>query len=438
MKKLMFFAAAAAMTLSFASCGGEDNDGDNNGPAKTFEAAVTLTDQIPSALVYGEPVVVKGSVATDKTLTKYELTAVKGTEGAYTPAGDSQSFEAKDKTIDALFFPDTKDATAVELKLYAGNMTSTTYYPVTGVTGESKGAVWINRSTTLIADNKVKTHDNSPEEYPEVGQGAGSTTKSFFSMHGVQVGSEKKHIVSLDELRAVDGANGSMCFLNVLENTSKPTVTYIGGQRGYSFSTLKASSLAGGTMGRQCDIYEVNGKGIKDANVELGFTFYAVPGSWKEGRSDEAVARFTYVDALFAKLPKTVTTTADKMRASYMIGALQRDLDNATLGVTENPTSLPLTTFARRWADAGHTQTKNAVENFRAGDYIICRSKRGTDENPVYYYGIMQITNLNDDKDTFVANTAPGKESFTYIDQVKAVDLFGKGITLDIRIQCEE
>ncbi len=430
MKKLMLLAATAALAFTFTACGGDD-DGNGGGGKKNFEAAITLDEQLPSALVYGEPVNIKGSVETTKTLTKCVITAVTGTADNYVAAGEAQEFAITGSAIDALFFPDVKAMTAVEVVLYAGTLTSTTYYPVSGAPGEMKGDVWINRGASLNADAKVATADNDPENYPVAGTGAGSTTKSFFSMHGVTIGSTKEHLLSLNELRAVDGLNGSMCFLNCLQNTKNNA--YIGGQRGYMFSSLKASAIGGGTTGRQCDIYEVDGHGIKDANIDIDFGFYAVPGSWKSGRSDEAVARFDAIDALFAKLPKSATTTLEKMRAFYAIGAMQRDLDNATLGVTEDPTSLPFTTYTRRWTDAGHSATKAPTEGFRTGDYIIFRSKRGTDP-VVYYYGVAQIVNMFDDKDTFVPKA---ETDYSYIDQVLAETLFGKGVMLDIRTQCE-
>ena len=244
-------------------------------------------------------------------------------------------------------------------------------------------------------------------------------------MHGVEVNGEVQHILSLSELRAVDGKNGSMCFLNVLQNTKNNA--YIGGQRGYMFSSLRASSLGGGTTGRQCDIYEVDGHGIKDENIDYDFQFYRIAGSWIG--EDYNAELYTYIDKLFISIDSEASTTADKMRAFYQLGALQRDLDNSTLGEIDNPTSLTLQTYLRRWTNAGQKATAALEENFRAGDYIICRSKRGTEENPVYYYGLMYISQIYDDKDTFVDGR---------IDQDLAEELFGKPVYLNIKVQCEE
>lgn len=243
-------------------------------------------------------------------------------------------------------------------------------------------------------------------------------------MHGVSINGEVKHILSLSELRSVDGLNGSMCFLNVLQNTKNNA--YIGGQRGYMFSSLLASQLGGGTTGRQCDLYEVNGHGIKDANID-NFQFYRIAGSWIGDKYNAEL--YTYIDKLFISIDSKASTTADKMRAFWQLGAIQRDLDNSTLGVTDNPTSLTLQNYLRRWTNAGQKATAALEENFRAGDYIICRSKRGTEENPVYYYGLMQIKQIYDDKDTFVDGR---------IDQTLAEDLFGKPVYLNIKVQCEE
>ena len=416
------FAASLLLAFTATSC----KDDDNEGEPSTFDATITLSDALPSSLAYGEPISFKASVETQSTLTSCVLTGVKGAEGAYTPAGDPQTFQLDGNTIDVLFFPDSKEITAIEVKLLAGSQSYTAYYPVSdGVTGDSKGTVWMNETAALYADYKVATHDNDPETYPEEGTGAGSDTKSFFSMHGVKINGEVKHNLSLSELRSVDGLNGSMCFLNVLQNTKNNA--YIGGQRGYMFSSLKASSLGGGTTGRQCDIYEVNGHGIKDANIDINFQFYRVAGSWIG--EDYNAELYTYIDKLFISIDSKASTTADKMRAFWQLGALQRDLDNSTLGVVDEPTSLTLQTFLRRWTNAGPKATGALEENLRAGDYIICRSKRGTEENPVYYYGLMQISQFYDDKDTFVDGR---------IDQTLAEDLFGKPVYLNIKVQCEE
>ena len=68
------------------------------------------------------------------------------------------------------------------------------------------------------------------------------------------------------------------------------------------------------------------------------------------------------------------------------------------------------------------------MENFRAGDYIIISSKRGDAENPRYYYGIIQILQIYDDKDAWVDGR---------IDKDLAADLFMKPVYLNIKTQCE-
>ncbi len=306
MKKFTLFAASLLLAFAAASCSNDDNEGGNS----TFEATITLSESLPSSLVYGEPVSFKASVETQKTLTSCVMTGVKGAEGAYTPAGDPQTFQLDGNSLDLLFFPDSKEITAIEVTLYAGSLSCTNYYPVSGVTGESKGTVWMNETAALYADQKVATHDNDPETYPDEGTGAGSDTQSFFSMHGVSINGEVKHILSLSELRSVDGLNGSMCFLNVLQNTKNNA--YIGGQRGYMFSSLLASQLGGGTTGRQCDLYEVNGHGIKDANID-NFQFYRIAGSWIGDKYNAEL--YTYIDKLFISIDSKAATTADKMRA---------------------------------------------------------------------------------------------------------------------------
>lgn len=417
-KNILFIASLFAIILT--SCNGLEDK-------KTFEAALTFDKAIPATVTYGQPVQVAGSIVSENVITGCVLRGVVKTlvdgKDAYTEVGDPQTFEVKDNKFDDSFFPDDKTITDIAVILSSDDLTSTTYYPVS-VTGEWNAHVWTNKSAALYADAKVATHDNDPEAYPEEGTGAGSDTKSFFSMPGVTIDNEVKHILSLNEMRSVDGLNGSAVFINVLQNTSNNA--YIGGQRGFAFAICKASSMAGGTMGRQCDVYEVNGHGIKDANVDINFTMLAVNGSWAGEKYNEVL--FKYIDSLFIAINPEVVTIADQMRAHYQLSEIQKKLDNATLGVETDPTSLTMKTYLRRYTNAGSSSTSALSEGYRAGDYILVRTKRGTEENPTYLYGIMQVVQTYDESSTFVDGR---------IDKDKAAELFGKPIYLNIKIQSE-
>ena len=84
--------------------------------------------------------------------------------------------------------------------------------------------------------------------------------------------------------------------------------------------------------------------------------------------------------------------------------------------------------------NAGHTAPSAPTEGFRAGDYIIFRSKKLEGENTVYYYGLMQILQIPDDSATFTTNPDTGKK---YIDQTLAYDLFMKPAYFAVKTQCE-
>lgn len=419
MKKNLLIIAMAALAL--VSCDKVDKT--------ALEATMVLDQTTIGNLTYGEPITLSGVVTSELAIDNFSFTAVKLNGEVYEAVGEEQSYKAKTgNTISGEFYPDTKDMTAVEIKVMSGEKHKSFYYNTGTVTGEAKGDVWTNKSVSLTADNKVATHDNDPEGYPVEGTAAGSDTKSFFSMHGLTVNGTVEHVLSLNDLRAADGLNGSMCFLNCLQNTKNNA--YIGSQRGYMFSSLKASSLGGGTTGRQCDIYEADGHGIKDENIDMDFGMGVVPGSWKEGY-DEATYKF--VDSLFVKI-EAAETNLGKLRAYHQLSEIQKRLDNATLGEVNEPTNLTKNRFLRRWAEAGASSKKDLVENLRAGDYIVISSKRGTEEAPQYYYGIIQITQLPDDSGAFVTNPDTGKK---YIDQDKAMDLFMKSVYLNIKTQCE-
>lgn len=419
MKKTLLF--AAALTMLFASCD-KNNDG-----KKELDAEFAL--ETVGALTYGEPVALTGTITSNTTIDKVVFTGAKKAEdGTFAVVGEAQEGSIDGTTASVEFFADSKDINAIEVVLSTSDAAKKFYFDAPKVTGEPKGDVYFNDSAVLYPDNKVENHENSPEKYPDEFTGAGSDTKSFFSMHGVKVGGKVEHILSLNDLLAVDGKNASFCFLNVLENTAKNVV--LSSQRGYMYSGMKRSSLGGGTTGRQCDIYKYGDHQIMDENVDINFTMKYVRGSWA-GKSYHPEL-FTAVDNIFVNLKKA-ETNLEKIKAFYALGEIQRKLDNSTLGVTEEPTSLGGKTYIRKWVGAGNGKSLEEVQ--RAGDYIIIRSVRQAkgEETPRYYYGLIQVMMFEyDDAQTFVE-----KDGLRFIDPEKAKDLFMKPVYLDIKTQCE-
>lgn len=419
MKKTLLF--AAALTMLFASCD-KNNDG-----KKELDAEFAL--ETVGALTYGEPVALTGTITSNTTIDKVVFTGAKKAEdGTFAVVGEAQEGSIDGTTASVEFFADSKDINAIEVVLSTSDAAKKFYFDAPKVTGEPKGDVYFNDAAVLYPDNKVENHENSPEKYPDEFTGAGSDTKSFFSMHGVKVGGKVEHILSLNDLLAVDGKNASFCFLNVLENTAK-NIT-LGSQRGYMYSGMKRTSLGGGTTGRQCDVYKYGDHQIMDENVDINFTMKYVRGSWA-GKSYHPEL-FTAVDNIFVNLKKA-ETNLEKIKAFYALGEIQRKLDNSTLGVTEEPTSLGGKTYLRKWVGAGNGKSLEEVQ--RAGDYIIIRSVRQAkgEETPRYYYGLIQVMMFEyDDAQTFVE-----KDGLRFIDPEKAKDLFMKPVYLDIKTQCE-
>lgn len=419
MKKTLLF--AAALTMLFASCD-KNNDG-----KKELDAEFAL--ETVEALTYGEPVALTGTITSNTTIDKVVFTGAKKAEdGTFAVVGEAQEGSIDGTTASVEFFADSKDINAIEVVLSTSDAAKKFYFDAPKVTGEPKGDVYFNDAAVLYPDNKVENHENSPEKYPDEFTGAGSDTKSFFSMHGVKVGGKVEHILSLNDLLAVDGKNASFCFLNVLENTAK-NIT-LGSQRGYMYSGMKRTSLGGGTTGRQCDVYKYGDHQIMDENVDINFTMKYVRGSWA-GKSYHPEL-FTAVDNIFVNLKKA-ETNLEKIKAFYALGEIQRKLDNSTLGVTEEPTSLGGKTYLRKWVGAGNGKSLEEVQ--RAGDYIIIRSVRQAkgEETPRYYYGLIQVMMFEyDDAQTFVE-----KDGLRFIDPEKAKDLFMKPVYLDIKTQCE-
>ena len=423
MKKTLF--ALAAMALFAVSCNNEGGDSTKETP---LDATFTVSTDLTAALPYGAPTEICGTAVTEATLDSYTLTAVKKAGEEYVAVGEAQEFAAAGNEMAVEFFADSKEMTDIEVVLKAGAKSAKFYFPATAA-GELKGTFWMNDAVMMAATPKVGTHDNDPETYPVAGTGAGSDLPSFFSMRGVTINGEVKHILSLNEAREVGGVDVSMAWVNVLQNTSNNA--FIGGQRGLAF--VRCNSLTAGTVGRQCDVYEVEGKKIDTGKTDNEFGLSAIRGSWAGDRYNEE--EYKFVDKLFLDVDKA-STDLEKMKAFWAFNQIQEVLDNATLGVEENPTNLSNKNMYRRYVEAGQTSTKEAItEEFRAGDYFIIRTNAGTAEAPQYIYGIIQVLQLPDDSYTFTLESekVPGKKC---MDIEKTAELYEKPAYFSIKTQC--
>ena len=422
MKKILFALAAAALVA--VSC---NKDGGDENTVKPLEATLELTTEV-AELPYGQPAEILGTVTTAATLESYTLTAVKKVGEEYTAVGEAQTFAAEGNEMKVEFFADSKEMTDLEVVLKAGAQEAKFYFPATAV-GELKGTFWMNDAVMMAATPKVGTNDNDPETYPVAGTGAGSDIPSFFSMRGAEVNGEVKHILSLNDAREVGGVDVSMAWVNVLMNTSNNA--FIGGQRGLAF--VRCNSLTAGTVGRQCDVYEVDGKKIDTEKTDNAFGISAIRGSWAGDRYNEE--EYKFVDKLFLDITKA-ETNLEKMKAFWALYQIQEVLDNATLGVEENPTNLSNKNLYRRYVEAGETSAKEAItEEFRAGDYFIIRTNAGTADAPQYIYGIIQVLQLPDDSGCFTLESSkvPGKMC---MDKDKTAELYEKPAYFSIKTQC--
>ena len=425
MKKSLF--VIAAMALAFVAC---DKPG-TGGNDKPLDANLTLTTELTEALPYGQPTEISGTIETAEALETYTLTAVKKAGEEYVAVGEAQEFTATGNEMKVQFFADSKEMTDIEVVLAAGKKSAKFYFPATAA-GELKGTVWMNPAVVFKAAPMIDTHDNNPEAYPEANTGAGCDLPSFFSMRGVEVNGEVKHVLSLTEARDVMGEKVSMSWVNVLQNTSNKA--YIGGHRGFAF--VRCNSLGAGTVGRQCDLYEVNGKKINtEAMTDNNFSLAAIRGSWAGDRYTEE--EYKFVDKLFLDL-KEAETNLEKMKAYWQLSQIQVVLDNATLGVEDNPTNITTKNMYRRYVYAGEKAktTETFSEEFRAGDYFIIRTNAGTADAPQYLYGIIQVLQLYDDAYTFTLPNV-NDASRMAMDKEKALDLFEKPNYFAIKTQCD-
>ena len=421
MKKTLF--AVAVMALLSVSCNKETG----NEQVKPLDATFTLSTELSEALPYGQPTVISGTAVTTAALDSYTFTAVKKVGEAYEAVGEPQAVAAQGNEVSVEFFADSKEMTDIEVVLAAGNQQAKFYFPATAA-GELKGTFWMNDAVMMAATPKVGTNDNDPETYPVAGTGAGSEIPSFFSMRGAEVNGEVKHILSLNDAREVGGVDVSMGWVNVLMNTSNNA--FIGGQRGLAF--VRCNSLTAGTVGRQCDVYEVDGKKIDTGKTDNEFGLSAIRGSWAGDRYSEE--EYKFVDKLFLDINKA-ETNLEKMKAFWALYKIQEVLDNATLGVEENPTNLSNKNMYRRYVEAGQTSAKAMTEEFRAGDYFIIRTNAGTADAPQYIYGIIQVLQLPDDSFTFTLPST-GVEGKMCMDIEKTAELYEKPAYFSIKTQC--
>ena len=205
------------------------------------------------------------------------------------------------------------------------------------------------------------------------------------------------------------------------------------------FSGCKKASLGGGTTGRQCDVANYNGHQIKEENIDAGFSFAVVNGSWIGEKFDEN--KYKLVDRIWLDAGESAETNLEKIKTFWALKKIQEELDNSKLGVEENPTSLGGKTYLRRWTNAGQTAASAPQEGFRAGDYIIIRSER-TEEaageaEPVskYYYGIVQVLQMPDDSGLFTMKSSKG--DWMVMDIQATYELFMKPSYFAVKTQCE-
>lgn len=416
MKKSLVLALSAVVAMFATSC---DKDSSSK---KTLDAEFTLTEQL-GTVTYGQPVELEGTVISSVAITN--ASAVTAKNG--TVVGTAQELKISGDKITGLVFIDSMDAAEITVTLGAGNKSKDFSFPIEKVNPAArKIGFYANDALCMQADSIVQNHVNTPDVFPVEFTGKGSDTPSFFSMLGVKVGNEVKHVLTLTEARERDGEKLSFGWVNVLQNTSNRV--YIGGQRGYMFTGCKASALGGGTTGRQCDIYEVDGHQIKDENVD-DFGMTIIRGSWFPKYDEE---QYKFVDALFINIPSSCETELDRVKGIYNLSKIQEVMDNATLGEETEPTSLPNKTYCRRYTDAGHTAKKNLADNFKAGDYLVLRSKVKVGESFEYYYGILQIVQLYDDS----AAVTTAENGFTCLDTKLAKDLFLKPNYFSVKVQC--
>lgn len=415
-RNFLFLAFLLTAVTNFTSCKTDESN----------EANVKFTlDQVNIGnLNYAEPVQITGTAIADNAITKMTFTGVKLVDGNYVAQGEAQEYANVGKNtvdFDMDYFVDCKDITHIEVKAFVGEASKTAYIAVGTVSGEAKGTALFTE-VVMKADSIVWNAENHSTVYTTPNTGATATAPSFFSIHGVNINGVVKHVLTGDEMRSVEGLNGSFCFLNVLQNTAN--CAYIGSQRGYMFSNLLSSQLGGGTTGRQCDLYNIGGKAIRNQNIDTT-EFKVIAGSWVGANWDEA--RYKFVDSLFVVLGNEATTESAKLKAYYLLSKIQTKLDNVTLGEAVNPTSLDAANYARRRTNAGTSGTSAMTENFRAGDYIILRShQKGKN-----YYGIMQIAQMYDDTQAFVNVEGVGQK----IGQEEAKQLFYKPLILNIKVQ---
>lgn len=419
MKKLNFlFLVLLSVSFLCISCDKDD--------VKEANVQFTLEKTAIDVAKFAEPLLVKGTITADKAITGIYLTGVKKQENVYVATGEPQEYKVSGQAAVNLtmeYFVDSKDITHIEIKVAVGDLSKNAYISVASVTGDAKGSAFLGQ-VILRADTMVWNAENHPEVYTTPNTGAEAKTTAFFSIHGVMINGVKKHALTGDELRSVQGQNGSFAFVNVLQNTANKA--YIGSQRGYMFTNLWTSQLGGGTTGRQCDIYEIGGKAIRQANIDTT-SFRIVPGSWIGTNWNEA--QYKFVDSLFLRIADEATSEASKMRAYYQLGRIQTTLDNSTLGEQNNPTNLGTLNFARRRANAGTSGTSAMVEQFRAGDYIILKNIKGGK----LYYGIMQIVQMYDDTQAMVNVEGVGQK----LGQEEAKQLFHKPLILNVKVQTQ-
>lgn len=193
----------------------------------------------------------------------------------------------------------------------------------------------------------------------------GTSAPYIFSLDGVNVGGNVKHIVSLDDIKQTQSKNAHIAFTSIWRNTTTYTSGVLGNW-GYAFCEFR--QLSRGPVGRQCDFIYLTGSANAPAGVDT-CSLVLVPS---------ATASINNFDQVFEY-------AGDNFGTSNFLNLLSPLFNNtyANMYVINMKTN------------ASGVNTAACNELAKNGDYIAFRLSR----NGVFTYGLLKIEQLPDASD---------------------------------------
>ena len=343
--------AVVFSTLLITSCDDDDNTMVvNENPVVSLD----LTD-LPT-IEFNDEITVSGTATSPNAIRDISFYLVKKSGDSYerlwfSPLQYADMEIGKTVDFEAKVIVDDPDADAIAVAVSDPYEHKTiSYISIENIEGSPSGSAYVFNDLELEAEY----------EY-------GGTSPYIFSLTGVDVDGNLKHVVSLDEVKKTNARNLDFAFVNIWRNTTTYTSGVLGNW-GYGFCEFR--QLARGPVGRQCDyLYLTNSTSIPKGTDTCCVLLVS-----------NAIANANNFDEVFKN-------AGDNYGTSNFLNVLTNLFASNAIGGQY---------VVNMKTNASGVNTSVCKENAGVGSYIAFRKTKNKTEHT---YGLIQIKEMPDVSD---------------------------------------